>query len=297
MAEKKSTGLYAKMAAIMAQIDKVDKDAQMHAGALNYKYVTDTQVYHMVRKLMVEHGIALFASMVEARQERFITGEDKYGNPKDKYHTLAKFEFVLVDSETGDSMTCVWHGEADDSGDKGVNKSSTTALKYWLLKTFIIPTGDDPDDVPSGQRTAPARPAPNPRRIPETPPAPPAAPEPSELDAHLGPRKPRKGAKPEPAHTDELPPAAQDDATLWRASTAPLTQATWAEFQPWIAHNYPQVEGVNHAGGAVMKALREVGKVPPGDKPDWGAVFGKVTPGEVLDALDAHYAEPLAKAS
>ena len=30
-------------------------------------------------------------------------------------------------------------------------------------------------------------------------------------------------------------------------------------------------------------------------RPDWGAVFGKVTPGEVIAALDAHYA--LAKAS
>jgi hypothetical protein len=102
-----------------------------------------------------------------------------------------------------------------------------------------------------------------------------------------------------PAHTDELPftPAPNDgDKLEWRASTAPLTQATWTEFQPWLQSAYG-MKAIAHVGNAVMQALREVGKVPPGDKPDWGAVFGKVTPGEVLDALDAHYAEPLAKAS
>lgn len=206
MADKKPTGLYAKMAAIMGQIDKVEKDAKMNAGALNYKYVTDVQVYHTVRKLMVEYGIALFASMIEAQQERIITGEDKYGNPKDKYHTLAKFQFVLVDSETGDTMTCVWHGEADDSGDKGVNKSSTAALKYWLLKTFIIPTGDDPDGVPSGQ------PAPNPRRIPDA--APPT-------DNRL--------VKPEPAQTPDNGAAGADESH-WTNDMARLRKfLAWAE--------------------------------------------------------------------
>jgi hypothetical protein len=97
-------------------------------------------------------------------------------------------------------------------------------------------------------------------------------------------------SEPEPAHTDELPPAAQDDGADWRTSTAPLTQATWAKFQPWLQSAYG-MKAIAHVGNAVMQALREAGKVPPGDKPDWGAVFGKVTPGEVLDALDAHYAK------
>lgn len=186
--------------------------------------------------------------------------------------------------------------ETDVEPEKGaVSDAFKRAAVRWGIGRELYNDGTafDDDDPP-------ARPAPNPRRIPDAAP-PPSAPEPSELDAHLGPRKPRgKGAaRPEPdtpAHTDELPPAAQDDGADWRTSTAPLTQATWAKFQPWLQSAYG-MKAIAHVGNAVMQALREAGKVPPGDKPDWGAVFGKVTPGEVLDALDAHYAEPLAKAS
>ena len=188
-----------------------------------------------------------------------------------------------------------------------VNTLDKMAQKRALVAAVLVATGasayftqdveDFPEYVPAAtvddappvvidnatgevEKPKPA-PKPNPRRIPEAP-APPAD-EPSEPDT--------------PAHTDELPPAAQDDGADWRTSTAPLTQATWAKFQPWIANTYEQVDGVNHAAGAVMKALREAGAIPDGDKPDWGAVFGKITPGEVIAALDAHYAEPLAKES
>lgn len=137
--------LYVKMAQIMGQIRQLDKDARMDAGTFSYKFVSDASVYHTVRQLMVEHGIALFASMTAVEQERFVTGTDKYGNEKDKWHTRARFEFTLVDSESGETNTCTWFAESEDSADKGVNKCATAALKYWLLKTFIIPTGDDPD--------------------------------------------------------------------------------------------------------------------------------------------------------
>jgi hypothetical protein len=255
MADKKPTGLYAKMAAIMGQIDKVDKDLKMSGGGLNYKYVSDVQVYHTVRKLLVDHGIALFASMVEAHQERYVSSAGK-----DKNHTLAKFEFVLVDSETGDSMTCAWHGEADDSGDKGVNKSSTAALKFWLLKTFIIPTGDDPDDAASGQRTVPARTAPNPRRIPETPP--PAAPEPSELDAHLGPRKPRKGkgsadAEPPPENPiEERAKVIADKTCPWDGA---MRRQPWQDFiqmyPEWSKRFWPAVKALGMDNDMAHEAL------------------------------------------
>ena len=40
-------------------------------------------------------------------------------------------------------------GEGADSGDKSGNKANTCAYKYALRQTFVIETGDDPDEEAS----------------------------------------------------------------------------------------------------------------------------------------------------
>lgn len=289
MAENKT--LAGKFAAIMGEIQRVPKTGINKQQ--NYKFASESDISDMIRELLAKHNVALFVSMPGKPEQTEI--QSKSGATG--YHTLIEIEYTFVDGDTGEERTMKWHGEADAYDDKGISKATTLAQKYFLLKTFVMSTGDPQDDPDSSSETPAVRTSRpstvNPRRIPE----PPAAPA-SELDAHLGPRPPRgKGAaKPdEPPHTDELPPAAQDNGAEWRASTAPLTHATWAKFQPWLAHSYAQIGNVNHAAAAVMKALREAGAIPDGDAPDWGAVFGKVTPGDIIAALDAHYA--LAKAS
>jgi hypothetical protein len=36
-------------------------------------------------------------------------------------------------------------GQAADNGDKALYKAMTGAVKYWLYKTFLVSTGDDPE--------------------------------------------------------------------------------------------------------------------------------------------------------
>jgi len=226
-------GLYAKMAAIMGAIDKVDKDKEMQSGP-RYKYVTDVQVYHTVRKLLIEHSIALFASMTDVEQTRIVTSVDDKGNERDKFHTRARFEFVLVDSESGEQMTCTWYGESQDVGDKGVNKCATAALKYWLLKTFIIPTGDDPDDTASGTvgRTVNAKTG-----------------EVTRSEAQPTTRAQRSTQETGAAHADELPPAAQE-ALPWTHEPGRINKmVAWARETVWEGIELP------HARNRVAKAL------------------------------------------
>lgn len=59
-----------------------------------------------------------------------------------------KFRYVTTD---GSSVETTNVGEAMDSGDKGMNKAMSIALKYSLLQMFLIPTQEkkDPDfDTP-----------------------------------------------------------------------------------------------------------------------------------------------------
>lgn len=142
-------GLAAKMVQIMADVDRLPKDATNDFH--RYQYTSDAQVYNAVRKAMIAHGVAVYAKMPDAEQT---ASETAKGKPQ--VHTLAKFVFVLVDAESGEREECPWMSEADDQNDKGINKTATAALKYWLLKTFIVPTGDDPDaeehDAPKSDR-------------------------------------------------------------------------------------------------------------------------------------------------
>lgn len=140
-------GLAAKMVAIMAAVTHLDKDAKNSFH--KYEYTSDGQVYNAVRRAMIENGVAVFTKMPNVDQ---VVGTTSSGKPN--MHTLSRFVFVLQDAESGEREECEWYGEADDQNDKGVNKTATAALKYFLLKTFVIPTGDDPDaDEP------PAKPA------------------------------------------------------------------------------------------------------------------------------------------
>lgn len=130
--------LFTKLARVMGQIDALTKDGKN--AHFDYKFTTDEVVYAAVRGHLSEAGIAVLASMVGVHQET-ITGSK--GQPQ--LHTRCDFEFIFADGESGETAKCLWSAEAIGSDDKGINKSATAALKYWLLKTFIIPSGDDPD--------------------------------------------------------------------------------------------------------------------------------------------------------
>lgn len=139
-------GLFSKIARIMGAIETVPKDAKNDFH--KYLYTSDASVYRAVREKMAAEGVAVFASMTGVEQFEGTTSSGKF-----KWHTVAHFEFTLADGESGETYTCRWSAEADDQEDKGINKCATAALKYWLLKTFIIPTGDDPDGESLGGNT------------------------------------------------------------------------------------------------------------------------------------------------
>lgn len=152
-------GLYQKLANVMANISGVKKAGKN--AFFNYKFTTADDAYGAVRTALAEEGLAFIASMVDVQQHE--TGQaDKSGNPV--VRTVARFEYRFVDPETGECQTCLWYGEATDSQDKGVSKASTSALKYFLMKTFIISTeADDPDK--SDGYDPKRKPAPSPAAI------------------------------------------------------------------------------------------------------------------------------------
>ena len=98
-----------------------------------------------VRKELVKNGIALFVSL---------DNSERQGD-----HTTAWFSITFADVDTGATYSINWASEAQDKGDKGLNKAATAAVKYCLLKTFLIPTGDGDPDGDGAMQPQPSRPA------------------------------------------------------------------------------------------------------------------------------------------
>lgn len=102
-----------------------------------YKYFSEAQYKLLFTELFSKHRLELKFTELE-----YLTfdGSEKQANGR-----MPKIEFALMDAETGFYETTVITGEGIDKGDKAGYKAYTGALKYYLADTFMVATGDDPE--------------------------------------------------------------------------------------------------------------------------------------------------------
>ena len=103
-----------------------------------YKYFSEAQYKELFTELFSEHGLEL--KFNEVSYDTF-TGPEKQANGR-----MPKLEFELMDIDTGFGETTGITGEGIDKGDKAGYKAYTGALKYYLANTFMVATGDDPEE-------------------------------------------------------------------------------------------------------------------------------------------------------
>lgn len=121
--------IYSKVGKVMSQVSRVPKNG--YNSFHKYNYTTESDLTESIRPILLEAGLAFFSNVLE---------QDREGE-----FTKVKMEFTLADIETGEVLTSIYWGEGQDKGDKGLYKAYTGATKYFLMKTFLIPTGDDPE--------------------------------------------------------------------------------------------------------------------------------------------------------
>jgi hypothetical protein len=133
-------GLYAKLAEVVGAVGRIEKSGfnDFH----KYAYVKEDDLTEAIRGELASRGVVLLSSVLDS--ERVAT------------LTTVTVRFTFVDSVTGEQHAADWQGTGEDKGDKGLYKAYTGALKYFLLKNFLVPTGNDPDagKEPSGRKAA-----------------------------------------------------------------------------------------------------------------------------------------------
>lgn len=129
--QKPILNIYQRINEVMKDVDYIQKDAKKVAG--QYRFVSHDSVTAALHGPMTKHGIACIPSIIEMKQD---------GN-----RTEVKLEvsFINIDNPT-DKFSVVYYGHGIDSGDKGIGKAVSYGFKYALLKTFVLETGDDPDE-------------------------------------------------------------------------------------------------------------------------------------------------------
>lgn len=105
----------------------------------HYQYFSEAGYKQLFTDLFSAHSLELTAS--EAAYEEMTSNSEKQPNAR-----KVTFKFTLTDCETGFFEESYVSGEALDKGDKAGFKASTGALKYYLANTFMVATGDDPEN-------------------------------------------------------------------------------------------------------------------------------------------------------
>lgn len=101
-----------------------------------YDFVTDADVLATVRSVLLDLGISTLVNVV--------TVDHHFYDDKNVFTTI-RGDITFTDSETGEQFVAGFAGTGSDKGDKGYYKAVTGGVKYALLKTLLIPTGDDPE--------------------------------------------------------------------------------------------------------------------------------------------------------
>jgi hypothetical protein len=128
-----------KLHKIQTEVEKMEKDG--YNDFQNYNYLSETQVTLKIKKLLDENKVIFNHS---SQFTNVITFQNAKGLTNFLTNILVKYSFY--DIESGEKMRGEVCGQGTDSGDKGVYKAITGAIKYIFMKNFLIPTGDDPEN-------------------------------------------------------------------------------------------------------------------------------------------------------
>jgi hypothetical protein len=129
--------LFQKISQVMQDVSYLSKDDNIAFGNTKYKAISEEKVTSTLRQSLIANGLVILPFEQEASKE----GNISFVNTK----------YKIVDIDTGQYEVLASSGEGADTQDKGVGKAMTYAYKYMLLRTFAIPTGEDPDKISSAE--------------------------------------------------------------------------------------------------------------------------------------------------
>jgi hypothetical protein len=131
----KPTTLFGKLVEILGELGPIEKSKRNpHFG---YNYTSEGQVMAELRHRLSSRNVFLFTSVE--------TCIPHYGEAKEGVYVHVTTKHTFYDADTGEMFPVGGAGLGWDSTDKGVYKAITGAVKYALMKNFLITDEQDPE--------------------------------------------------------------------------------------------------------------------------------------------------------
>ena len=144
--------IYEKIAAIMQDVQYLAKDDHVKFGQTSYKALSEEKVTSIMRAELMKYKLVVFPIEQSASRSGNIS------------HVDVKYRMVNVENPE-EYIEVASAGDGADTQDKGSGKAMTYAFKYMWLRTFALPTGEDPDKISSDELDAKAAQAMEQRQI------------------------------------------------------------------------------------------------------------------------------------
>ena len=141
---RQELNLREKFAEVRRRLGYVQKRG--HNERHNYSYVTAADLAGSVGDILAELGVVVIPQLQSISTETPRSSSDRIARMVMNYR--------FVDARSGEELTVRVAGEGADPGDKAPYKAMTGALKYALLQSFLLSTGDDPEDERANSRAA-----------------------------------------------------------------------------------------------------------------------------------------------
>lgn len=123
--------IYQRLHAVMTEVTYIQKCQKKMNG--QYTFVKADDVIAKLRQPLLDNGIVVVPTVTRSEQD---------GNRTSVSISIA---FVCIDTPN-DRFEVEYPGHGLDNQDKGIGKAITYAMKYALLKTFMLETGDEDDN-------------------------------------------------------------------------------------------------------------------------------------------------------
>ena len=127
-----------KLAEVRRRIGYIQKRG--HNERSNYSYVTAADIAGSVGDILAELGVVVIPRLEE------ISYESAVGRSETTRMARVVMAYTFADVDSGEEIIAKVAGQGLDPGDKAPYKAMTGALKYALLQSFLLATGDDPED-------------------------------------------------------------------------------------------------------------------------------------------------------
>lgn len=140
--------IYSALAAIMEETKAIGKNEVNQQQGFKFRGIDS--IMNELHSIFARNKVFIVPEVLD-----YAVVEKTTGRGTILYYTRAKikFHFTTID---GSEVVSTNVGEAMDSGDKGMNKAMSIALKYALMQLLLIPTQEDKDpDATTPEETRP----------------------------------------------------------------------------------------------------------------------------------------------